>query len=63
VVLRPKKLKIREKNVKTVWAGKKNQILCHEIEPNTSKDRSMHEGDNPSFWVHGGCGKEGDAMH
>jgi hypothetical protein len=28
----------------------KNQILCHEIEPNPSKDRAMHEGDNPAFW-------------
>jgi hypothetical protein len=28
----------------------KNQTLCHEIEPNPSKDRAMHEGDNPSFW-------------
>jgi hypothetical protein len=26
------------------------QILCHEIEPNPSKDRAMNEGDNPSFW-------------
>jgi hypothetical protein len=25
-------------------------MLCHEIEPNPSKDRAMHEGDNPSFW-------------
>jgi hypothetical protein len=23
--------------------------MCHEIEPNPSKDRAMHEGDNPSF--------------
>jgi hypothetical protein len=34
--------------VKTVIEPKK-QILCHEIEPNPSKDRAMHEGDNPSF--------------
>jgi hypothetical protein len=26
-----------------------NQISCHEIEPNPSKNRAMHEGDNPSF--------------
>jgi hypothetical protein len=26
------------------------QILCHEIEPNLSKDRATHEGDTPSFW-------------
>jgi hypothetical protein len=29
--------------------AKKKQILCHEIEPHPSKDRVMHEGDNPSF--------------
>jgi hypothetical protein len=34
--------------VKTVKEPK-NQILCHEIEPNPSKDRAVHEGDNPSF--------------
>jgi hypothetical protein len=28
---------------------KKKQILCHVIEPNPSKDRAMHEGDNYSF--------------
>jgi hypothetical protein len=27
----------------------KTQKDCHEIEPNPSKDRAMHEGDNPSF--------------
>jgi hypothetical protein len=27
----------------------KNQTLCHEIEPDPSKDRAMYEGDNPSF--------------
>jgi hypothetical protein len=26
-----------------------NQTECHEIEPNPSKDRTMPEGDNPSF--------------
>jgi hypothetical protein len=35
--------------VKTVYEPKKNQILCHDIEPNPWKDRAMHEGDNPSF--------------
>jgi hypothetical protein len=25
------------------------QILCHEIEPNRSKDGAMHEGDNDEF--------------
>jgi hypothetical protein len=28
---------------------KSHQMLCHEIEPNPSNDRAMHEGDNPSF--------------
>jgi hypothetical protein len=27
----------------------KTQIECHEIEPNPSKDRAMHEEDNSSF--------------
>jgi hypothetical protein len=48
VVLIPKKLEIR-KIVKSVKEPKK-KILCHEIEPNPSKDRAMHAGDNPSFW-------------
>jgi hypothetical protein len=40
-----------KKNVKTAKEPGKNQILglCHEIEPNPSKDRAMLEGDNPSF--------------
>jgi hypothetical protein len=43
-------LEIRKKIVKTVKEpGKKQQILCHEIEPNPWKDRAMPEGDNPSF--------------
>jgi hypothetical protein len=31
-----------------LYMSRKNQIhvLCHEIEPNPSKDRAMHEGDN-----------------
>jgi hypothetical protein len=37
-----------KKSVKTVKERKK-EIMCHEIEPNPSKDRAMHEGDNPSF--------------
>ena len=48
VVLGSKKLEVRNKNVKRV-KSRKNEILCHEIEPNPSKDRAMHEGDNPSF--------------
>jgi hypothetical protein len=46
VVLRPKKLEIRN-IVKTV--SRKKHILCHEIEENPSKDSAMHEGDNPLF--------------
>jgi hypothetical protein len=38
-----------KKNVKTAREPK-NRILCHEIEPNLSNDRAMHERDNPSFW-------------
>jgi hypothetical protein len=50
VVIRPKKLEIQEKKYENcVRAEKKPQILYHEIEPNPSKDRDMHEGDNPSF--------------
>jgi hypothetical protein len=49
VVLRPKKLEIR-KIVKTVKKPTKKKILCHEIEPNLSKDRALHEGDNPSYY-------------
>jgi hypothetical protein len=36
-------------NYKRAEKKKPNQILCHEIEPNPSKDRAMHEGNNPSF--------------
>jgi hypothetical protein len=52
VVLRPKKLEIRKRNREKCIRGEKKtkQILCHENEPNPSKDRAMHEGDNPSFW-------------
>jgi hypothetical protein len=45
VILRPKKLEIR-KTLWTLYMSRKKQILCHEIEPNLSKDRAMHEGDN-----------------
>jgi hypothetical protein len=48
VMLRPKKFEIR-KNGKTVNEPIKAKTDSHEIEPNPSKDRSMHEGDNPSF--------------
>jgi hypothetical protein len=51
VVLGPKKVGNQKINCKNrMTAGKKKQqLLCHEIEPNPSKDRAMHEGDNPSF--------------
>jgi hypothetical protein len=40
-----------EKNVKSMKEpSDENQTQCHEIEPNPSKDRAMHEGDNPSFF-------------
>jgi hypothetical protein len=49
VVLWPKKLEIRKQIVKTVKMPKTKFKLCHEIEPNPSIDRAMHEGDNLSF--------------
>jgi hypothetical protein len=49
VVLRPKKLEIQKKNCENCTRAEKKQILCHENEPNPSKDRAMHEGVNPSF--------------
>jgi hypothetical protein len=50
MMLRSKKLEIREKKVKIVKEpSDENQTECHEIEPNPSKDRAMPEGDNPSF--------------
>ena len=45
VVLGPKKLEVEKKIVKSVKSRKKQIILCHEIEPNPSKERAMHEGD------------------
>jgi hypothetical protein len=44
-------MEIREKNCENCIKAKKNQkqMLHHESEPNLSKDRAMHEGDNPSF--------------
>jgi hypothetical protein len=48
VMFRPEKLKIRKKSVNCERVDK-NQTECHEIEPNPSKDRVMHEGDNASF--------------
>jgi hypothetical protein len=45
-----KMLEIREKKPsENCERADKNQTGSHEIEPNPSKDRVMHEGDNPSF--------------
>jgi hypothetical protein len=49
VVLRPKKVEIR-KIVNAAKEPKKPNTVLWNIEPNLSKDRAMHEGDNPSFW-------------
>jgi hypothetical protein len=35
--------------VKTTKEQKKNQIMCHGIEENPSKEKAMHEGDIPSL--------------
>jgi hypothetical protein len=45
-MLRSKTWKSEKKNCER---ADKTQIECHEIEPNPSSDRAMHEGDNPSF--------------
>jgi hypothetical protein len=51
LMLRSKKLEIREKKLwKLKEPSDENQTERHEIEPNPSKDRTMPEGDNPSFW-------------
>jgi hypothetical protein len=46
-MLRPKRFEIRKK-----WENceRAEKTKCHEIEPNPSKDRAMHEADNPSFF-------------
>jgi hypothetical protein len=48
VVLRLKKSEILQ-NVKTVKEPIQTKTESQEIEPNPSKDRAMHEEDNPSF--------------
>jgi hypothetical protein len=40
-------LEIRVTKYKNCERADKNQTKYHEIEPNPSKDRAMHEGDNP----------------
>jgi hypothetical protein len=42
VMLRLKKLEIRNKMWKLKEPLDENQTECHEIEPNLSKDRAMH---------------------
>jgi hypothetical protein len=53
VVLGSKELEIRKKNCQNCKRAEKKtktqQILRHEFEPNPSKDRAMHEGENPLF--------------
>jgi hypothetical protein len=48
-MLRPKMLEIREKKCENCERADENQNESHETEPNLSKDRAMHEGDNPAF--------------
>ena len=49
--LNRKSWKSKKKIVKSVNSRKKNIILCHEIEPNPSKERAMHEGDILRFYM------------
>jgi hypothetical protein len=44
-----KKVGNPKQNLKTVKEPIKTKTESHETEPNASKDRAMHEGDNPSF--------------
>jgi hypothetical protein len=46
-MLRPKKLEIQ--NVMTVKILKKPQTERRKMEPNPSKERAMHEEDNPNL--------------
>jgi hypothetical protein len=46
-MLRPKQKLKSEKSYGNCKRAEKP--TCHEIDPNPSKDRAMHEGDNPSF--------------
>jgi hypothetical protein len=36
-------------NLKCYDCKEQKKTLIHEMEPNSSKDRAMHEGDDPSF--------------
>jgi hypothetical protein len=48
VLPRPKKLEF-PKNIENCKIAPQKQILCLEIEPNLSKDRSMYKGDYHPF--------------
>jgi hypothetical protein len=48
VVLRPTKFGNPEKKCENCTRAGKKELLYHEIEPNPSKDRAMHEGNDPS---------------
>jgi hypothetical protein len=50
VMLRPKKFEIRKKKCENWKSHRMKNKLCHEIEVNPSKNRSMPEEDYPSFW-------------
>jgi hypothetical protein len=50
LMLRSKKLEIRKKKCEDYKIADKNQAEWYEIEPYPSKDRAMHEGDNPWIW-------------
>jgi hypothetical protein len=48
-MFRPKKNGNPKTNVKTPKEPIKTKTESHKIEPNPSKDRALHDGDNPSF--------------
>jgi hypothetical protein len=52
MIIRSKKLEIQKKKImgKLNEPSDENQTECHEIEPNRSKDRTMPEEDNSSYW-------------
>jgi hypothetical protein len=45
----PPQKKKKKNKCKNYERADKNQTEGHEIKPNPSKDRAMHERDNPSF--------------
>jgi hypothetical protein len=50
VMPRSQKFEIKKKKKLKPWKADRNRTEYNEIEPNPSKDRAMHEGDNSSFW-------------